>query len=69
MFDTLSDSDLVSLLEKIRYNNKYNKIDLFSPYDFQKQFYKAGNKHQRRFLMAANRLGKVIAKQWRCLIT
>lgn len=36
----------------------FNKIGVFEPYPYQRQFYKAGTTTQRRFLMAANRIGK-----------
>ncbi|MGL5014347.1 MAG: terminase large subunit domain-containing protein [Bacteroidales bacterium] len=37
---------------------KYNKLDSFDPYEFQKTFYEAGKSHRFRFLCAANRVGK-----------
>ena len=35
-----------------------NKAHMFSPYDYQKELYKAGSDYKRRFLMGANRIGK-----------
>ena len=37
---------------------KYHKNSKFYPYEFQKKFYNASKKYKRRFLCAANRVGK-----------
>jgi phage terminase large subunit-like protein len=50
--------ELINLLEKLEDYNKYNKVKKFSPYDFQTKFYAGGKNHKRRFLCAANRIGK-----------
>ena len=60
-FSTLPDeykAELIELLEKREEWMKYNKLSSFEPYDFQKQFYGASKKFKRRFLCAANRVGK-----------
>lgn len=51
-------AELLALLEKREVYRKYNKLEYFNPYEFQKQFYGASGKFQRRFLCAANRVGK-----------
>lgn len=48
-------AELLALLEKREVYRKYNKLEYFNPYEFQKQFYGASGKFQRRFLCAANR--------------
>jgi phage terminase large subunit-like protein len=51
-------AELLSLLtEKAEYE-KYNNIEFYVPYPFQKKFFDASKKAQRRFLCAANRVGK-----------
>lgn len=49
---------LLHLLQEEEAYYKYNKIVTFMPYEFQKKFYKASADYQRRFLCAANRIGK-----------
>lgn len=50
--------ELLRLIEEREHYFKYNKIVKFAPYTFQKNFYKASADYQRRFLCAANRIGK-----------
>lgn len=50
--------ELLALLEMREDYKKYNKIESFGPYDFQKKFYSASKNYKRRFLCAANRIGK-----------
>lgn len=50
--------ELINLLEEREIYKKYNKVESFIPYDFQKQFYAASKQYKRRFLCAANRIGK-----------
>lgn len=51
--------ELLEAKKEIReYNLKYNKLSSFVAYEFQKKFYDAGSKVKRRFLCAANRIGK-----------
>lgn len=47
--------ELIELLEKREEYIKYNKLESFDPYKFQKDFYGASSKYKRRFLCAANR--------------
>ena len=56
--DELSNKEIQELIQRIEYQNKFNKISLFEPYEYQEKFYAAGAHYQRRFLMAGNRLGK-----------
>lgn len=51
-------AELLELLEKREEWIKYNKIDSFQPYKFQQDFYAASANYKRRFLCAANRVGK-----------
>lgn len=60
-FSTLPDeykAELIELLEKREEWRKYNILSEFNPYEFQLQFYKASASYKRRFLCAANRVGK-----------
>lgn len=50
--------ELLHLLRKRDEYVKYNQCELFSPYPFQETFYNASLKSKRRFLCAANRVGK-----------
>ena len=50
--------ELLLLLTQRKKYLRYNQCELFEPYEFQKKFYNASKKHQRRFLCAANRVGK-----------
>ncbi|WKV17055.1 terminase large subunit [Salmonella phage PKM.Hi.22.6] len=50
--------EIIDLLEERERVIKYNRINEFEPYEFQKNFYSASAKFKRRFLCAANRVGK-----------
>ncbi|MEZ9705455.1 terminase family protein [Vibrio breoganii] len=50
--------ELIKLIQQLEYNQRYNKLSSFRPYPFQEQFYSAGANVKRRFLCAANRIGK-----------
>lgn len=50
--------EILELLEKREEWIKYNKLEKFGPYKFQKDFYAASKKYKSRFLCAANRVGK-----------
>lgn len=50
--------ELLGLLEARKEWMKYNKLDEFEPYEFQKKFYAASKKTRFRFLCAGNRVGK-----------
>lgn len=54
----LTNEDLTKLLKQLRHENKYNKQLKFNSYPFQDDFYAAGKHYKRRFLCAANRVGK-----------
>ncbi|MGL4352738.1 MAG: terminase large subunit domain-containing protein [Aeromonas popoffii] len=51
-------AELLDLLEKREEYRRYNKLEYFRPYDFQMKFYESSAKYKRRFLCAANRVGK-----------
>lgn len=50
--------ELLTLLEEREKYKKYHKVEAFEPYPFQKKFYAASKEYKRRFLCAANRVGK-----------
>lgn len=50
--------ELLRLLDERDKFWKYNKVKLFKPYPFQNKFYAASKDYKRRFLCAANRVGK-----------
>lgn len=50
--------EIIELLEERDRYIKYNSLEQFNPYDFQKKFYAASAKYNYRFLCAANRVGK-----------
>lgn len=51
-------NEIVELLEARDKYIKYNKLEQFTPYKFQQDFYKASEEFRFRFLCAANRVGK-----------
>ena len=53
--------DYLGLLKKLEETRKYNKIDYFQPYPFQKKFYDLGATQKVRALIAANRCGKTFS--------
>ncbi|NKF52705.1 hypothetical protein G3R49_19295 [Shewanella sp. WXL01] len=60
-WDNISNDTLLYLLqqvEELEQYKRYNKLHSFKPYPFQEDFYKSGANYQRRFLCAANRVGK-----------
>lgn len=50
--------EILELLERRADYVKYNKLEEFTPYEFQRKFYAASKKYNYRFLCAANRVGK-----------
>ncbi|HDG7833288.1 TPA: terminase family protein [Klebsiella quasipneumoniae] len=66
--DSLSQEDLeqvlfalpsmVKLANQIKSFEKYNKIEYFQPFDYQRTFMNAGKHNKVRYLRAANRCGK-----------
>lgn len=56
--DSLAKQELLELLEEREEYERYNKYALFEPYQFQKDFFNASKNAKRRFLCAANRVGK-----------
>jgi len=50
--------ELLELLELREEYIRYHKLEQFTPYEFQRKFYAAGKMYKRRFLCAANRVGK-----------
>lgn len=50
--------ELLEMLEAKADYLKYNVIEQFTPYEFQLKFYGASTDYKRRFLCAANRVGK-----------
>ena len=58
--------DAVKALQEIEHSRKYNKIQYFQPYDFQKKFYSLkaenGKLAKVRGLMAANQIGKTLSE-------
>lgn len=51
-------AELLRMLQEKEDLKKYNKLNYFKAYDFQKQFYGASKDFRFRFLCAANRVGK-----------
>ncbi|GAG10781.1 unnamed protein product, partial [marine sediment metagenome] len=58
MTSSVSKQELFELLEEKKRRQKYNKLSLYDPYDWQKQFHKNGATDQQRLLMTGNRCGK-----------
>ena len=49
---------LAEALKVVREHKKRNKLEYFTPYKWQTDFYEAGTRSKQRALMAANRVGK-----------
>lgn len=58
MMDTDQKAQFLNLLQEKDKLRKYNKINHFNAYEFQRKFYAASAEHRFRFLCAANRVGK-----------
>lgn len=50
--------DLKGKLARIKAFQKYNRIEYFKPFDYQRKFMAAGKSHNIRYLRAGNRCGK-----------
>ena len=48
----------VEIAREIRQRERFNKIDFYDPYPYQKMFHDTGSQANQRLLMAANRIGK-----------
>ena len=44
--------------KELKKRKKYNRIEFYDPYPFQKEFHDTGFQHNQRLLMCANRIGK-----------
>lgn len=58
--------DISKTLSDLERNQKYNKIETFRPYEYQKRFYSLKDKNGKvakgRVLMAANQIGKTLSE-------
>ena len=50
--------EAVDIARELRQRERYNKIDYYDPYPYQKAFHETGALCNQRLLMAANRIGK-----------
>ena len=48
----------VEIAREIRNRERFNKLDFYDPYPYQKNFHETGSEANQRLLMAANRIGK-----------
>ena len=48
----------VEIAREIRSRERFNKLDFYDPYTYQKNFHDTGGSANQRLLMAANRIGK-----------
>jgi len=51
----------VEIAREIRTRERFNKLDFYDPYPYQLNFHKTSSEANQRLLMAANRIGRVIA--------
>ena len=58
MPDRQSIEKAVEIAREIRIRERFNKIDFYDPYPYQKNFHDTGSSANQRLLMAANRIGK-----------
>ena len=48
----------LELVRSLRERERFNRIDYYDPYPYQRKFHKTGSEANQRLLMAANRIGK-----------
>ena len=48
----------VEVMRELRKRERYNKLDFYDPYPYQRGFHETGLEANQRLLMAANRIGK-----------
>ena len=53
-----SNTRALELLKELRQRERFNRINSYDPYPYQKKFHKTGAEANQRLLMAANRIGK-----------
>jgi len=53
-----SNTRALELLKELRQRERFNRINSYDPYPYQKKFHKTGADTNQRLLMAANRIGK-----------
>ena len=51
-------SQAVDIARELRQRERYNRIDSYDPYPYQRMFHDTGSQANQRLLMAANRIGK-----------
>lgn len=60
--DDLVEAEIARLAEaEAREFRRWNKLAMYTPYEWQKEFHAAGTTHPERMLMAANRVGKTMS--------
>ena len=50
--------EIAKAIAVVKEHKRTHRLDHFTPYPWQRKFYKAGNENKQRLLMAANRVGK-----------
>ena len=53
---------IAEAIRVVKIHKAQNRLQYFEPYDWQKEFYKAGKDNKQRMLMAANRVGKTASQ-------
>ena len=53
---------IAEAMRVVKLHKAQNRLSYFEPYDWQKEFYKAGKTNKQRMLMAANRVGKTASQ-------
>ena len=48
----------IEIIKKLREHERYNRIQYYDPYPYQKRFHNTGSNCNQRLLMAGNRIGK-----------
>ena len=48
----------IEIIKKLREHERYNKIEYYDPYPYQKRFHDTGSDCNQRLLMTGNRIGK-----------
>lgn len=53
---------IAEAIRLVKLHKSQNRLQYFEPYDWQREFYKAGKNNKQRMLMAANRVGKTASQ-------
>ena len=53
-------AELAAITDELSRYERFNKLELYKPYNKQKEFHAAGSQYRERMLIAANQVGKTL---------